>query len=190
MLYRVKRFIRHLRPKIVREVFYEHDLQNFTCVKPKIDLDLKILDEKNIQRINDIKKMSVSILKKRLTNGDKCFVTENKSKLLSYHWLQTKGCHFIQQTGEYVKVNTNEAVIYHVRVDEGHRGNKINGYVYSEILKYCKSNKISRLWIYTNKRNIANRKGLEKLGFKEYKNTLSLKFYGKHYLLNSKHLVG
>lgn len=167
-------------------MFYEDNLNNLPYITSKIDVKIRLLDISDIDRITEVKKMSIKILEERLRNGDKCFVTENGARLLSYHRLQSKGSHFIQQTGKFEKLTKKEAVIYHVRVHKDFRGNKMNVFVYLEILRYGKNSKMNRLWIYTNKENIANRKGLEKLGFEEYKNTLSLKFYNRHYLLSSK----
>lgn len=186
MSYRIKRIIRNLRPELISEVFYEHDLTKFPKVEVKIPLSTKILDKNNISRINEVKKLSLDCMKRRLENGDMCFVTENLGRLMSYHWVQFRGNHYVQQTGKLVRLLPREAVIYHVRVKEDYRGNRINGFVNLEILEYCKNSGYNRVWIYTNKKNVSNRKGLENLGFKAYKVTLSLKFYNRFYLLGSK----
>lgn len=183
MFYRIKRFIRRLRPEIVQELFYEHQLDVIAEVKPKLTVELLLLQEEDIFRVSEVRKMSVELLKKRLKNGDKCFVTEKDGRLLSYHWLQTKGKHYVQQTDKWELIDPRSAVVYHVRVHKDFRGNRINRYVYSEILKYCKEEGMNRVWIYTNKKNISNRKGLESLGFNIFKQSTSLKFKNKYYLM-------
>lgn len=185
MFYRFKRFIRGIQPELVWEMFYEHDLKTLPTVKPKLAVELGLLDEQTVNRIMEVKKLNIDLLKQRLSNGDLCFVTEVSNRLVSYHWVQSKGEHYVQQTAEWEKMTKGEAVIYHVRVHKDFRGNRINGYVYSEILKHCKSEGLNRVWIYTNKQNISNRKGLEVLGFKGYKQTLSLKFKSRYYLLKT-----
>lgn len=188
MRYRIKRFVRSIQPELVWEIFYQHDLQVIPMIESKISVKIKILDDNNISRITEVKKLSQETLKNRLNNGDICFVTENSGRLLSYHWLQTKGKHYVQQTGKWELLESGNAVIYHVRVHSDYKGNRINGFVYSEILRNCKINAFKRVWIYTNKKNISNRKGLEGLGFIAYKQTLSLKFNNHYYLLSSKEL--
>lgn len=186
MLYRIKRFTRHLRPKIVEEYFYEHHLDNIPLVKPKIEVKVFLLNENNIQRINEIKRLNIEYMISRLQNGSKCYVAEYEGKLISYHWVQSSGQHLVQQTSRYYSIKKDDAVVYHVRVKEEYRGNRINGYIYSRILKDCKSEGRRRVWIYTNKNNFANRKGLEKLGFVLHKKSLSIFFYKRFFLLNEK----
>lgn len=186
MSYKVKRIIRKIRPEFVSELFYEHDLKNIPNKQPNIQVALQLLNNKNVSRIREVRKMSLNRLKNRLANGDQCFVTEIDGRLASYHWIQVKGNHYVQQTGKWEKVEEGDAVIYHVLVHPDFRGNRINGYVYSEILKYCKAQGLKRVWIYTNKKNRSNRKGLEQLGFKKYKQTLSLKINNKYYQLKEK----
>ena len=186
MRYRIKRLIRNLRPELIRELFYQHELKTIPKVESKIPVEVSLLNEQNISRIAEVKKMSIATLKQRLDNGDKCFVTEKSGRLLSYHWMQSSGKHYVQQTGKWEEVNRGDAVIYHVRVHKDFRGNRINGFVYSEMLQYCQDHKYNRVWIYTNKMNASNRKGLVDLGFKVYKQTLSLKFNNHYYLLSTK----
>ncbi|MEO8933553.1 MAG: GNAT family N-acetyltransferase, partial [Xanthomarina sp.] len=183
MRYRIKRFTRSLQPELIRELFYEHDLKTLPKIESKLPVVLKTLDKNNISRINDVKKLPLGTLKTRLDNGDICFVTEKSGCLLSYHWVQTQGKHYVQQTAKWEQLENGDAVIYHVRVHTDFRGNRINGFVYSEILQHCKDHGFKRVWIYTNKNNVSNRKGLEELGFIEYKETLSLKLNRRYFLL-------
>lgn len=187
MSYRLRRSIRNLRPELIRELFYEHKLDIIPVIESRIPVELSLLDEKNISRISEVKKTSLNTLKERLGNGDKCFVTEESGRLASYHWVQSRGEHYVQQTGKLEKIMKGEAVIYHVRVHNDFKGHRINSHVYSKILEYCKDRGYSRVWIYTNRNNISNRKGLENLGFKPFKQTLSVKFKSNYYLLGSKH---
>lgn len=189
MFYRFKRSIRHLQPEIIKELFYKHNLDNIPNLCPKIGVNFFLLDDENIYRISEVKKLSIKVMKKRLKRGDLCFVTEYNHKLVSYHWLQIKGLHKVQQTNINHPMTGKDAVIYHVRVHRDFQGQSINSYVYSEMLKHSRKKGLKSVWIYTNKNNIANRKGLEKLGFSIYKKTVSLKFRNRFYLLNSKNIL-
>ena len=176
----------NLRIKLNTCLFYEHHLETLVKEESKIPVALKILDRNNILDPILQGRFSIETLKKRLENGDKCFVTEKSGHLSSFHWLQTKGKHYIGPTGDWKDIQPGTAVIYHVFVEEEFRGNRINGMVYSEILAYCKEHEIDQVWIYTDSKNSANRKGLERLGFKIYKQTFSLKFRHRYIFRKSK----
>ena len=167
-------------------MFYEHYLEALVKQESKIPVTLRILDINNISEAILEERFSIETLKKRLENGDKCFLTEKSGQLSSFHWLQTEGKHYIGPTGEWKDIPRGTAVIYHVFVEEEFRGNRINGMVYSEILRYCKNHEIDHVWIYTDSKNSANRKGLEKLGFNIYKQTYSLKFRHRFIFRKSK----
>jgi RimJ/RimL family protein N-acetyltransferase len=176
----------NFRMKLNTCLFYEHHLETLVKEEPKIPVSLKILDRNNISEPILEEWFSIKTLKKRLENGDKCFLTEKSGHLSSFHWMQTNGQHYIGPTGEWTDIPRGTAVIYHVYVVEEFRGNRINGKVYSEILAYCKNHEINQVWIYTDKKNSANRKALERLGFKIYKQTFSLKFRHRYIFRKSK----
>lgn len=185
---RLKRIKRRFRLRFLREVFYGHSLEVIPKIEPKIQVAIKILNYSNIPEINQVKRFSDERLKMRLDRGDICFVAEKSGQVLSYHWLQIEGKHYVQPTGKRVEIKAGEAVIFDVHVHKDYRGNRLNGHVYSKILQYCKNNTFKHVWIYTDKKNVANRKGLEKGGFKLYKQTLSLFFNNRYHLLGSTRL--
>ena len=176
----------NLRIKYSTCLFYEHYLETWVKEAPKIQVSLRILGGSNISDPLLEGRLNIKTLKKRLDNEDYCFLTEKSGKLASFHWLQTKGKHYIGPTGEWKDIPRGTAVIYHVCVEEEFRGNRINGMVYSEILAYCKNHEIDRVWIYTDKKNSSNRKGLERVGFKIYKQTFSFKFRHSYIFRKSK----
>jgi len=188
MSYRLKRFIRGLRFGLLREVFFEHDLKNIPNIEPRLPVAMKVLGESEISRIREVAEFSDQVFNKRMKREDTCFVSEKSERLLSFHWLQTKGNHFVKPTGQWEKIKEGEAVIYHVFVHKDFRGNKLNGHAYSHILRHCRDLKIKRVWIYTHKSNIANIKGLKAINFKMYRETLSLRFNNRYYLLRAKEL--
>lgn len=186
MFYRFRRNILALWPKINVELLYYHNLNSIVYQKSSLKVSVFKLSFNNIKRIIEVKKLNIELLKKRLLNEDECYVSEHDGRLVSYHWVQEKGKHFIQQAGEYIDVKNDEVWIYHVRVSDHVRGNNINSFVYCEILKESKSRGMQKVWIYTNKNNLANRKGLEKLGFIKSDIIYSINFNNKFYKLFQK----
>ena len=181
MLYRFRRRLYHLFPKLNVELMYVHNLDVLKQVEPKINLKFFKLSSKDIYRIWDVKKLPLNKLKSRLESGDVCYTTEIEKYIASYHWVQYNGRHFIQQANEEIKIKNDECWIYHTRVSENFRGNKINSFVLSKILNEAKNMGLDKAWIYTNKSNYANRKGLQELGFelksKIYSVEINKKFY-------------
>jgi hypothetical protein len=165
-----------------------HNLKQIPVVETGIPVRIEVLKKEDIQRINSVKKLDVNRLLIRLERGDICYVSikRDDDKILSYHWVQKEGSHFIQQANKFVTMKKHEACIYHVRVVDEVKGNRINGAVYAEILKKSKDESLNKVWVYTNYYNRANRKGLEYLGFKiEYK-IYSIFFNKKFYQIFKK----
>ena len=166
MFYRFRRRLYHLFPKLNVELMYVHDLKGVEQVEPQIDLKFFKFSLNDIHRIWEVKKIPLDEMKERLTRGDVCYATEVNDEVASYQWVQFSGQHFIQQAGRYMKIKYGDCMIYHARVANNFRGNKINGAIKSKILIDAKNNGLEKAWVYTNQKNYANRKGLEKMGFK------------------------
>lgn len=165
MFYRLRRRIWHLWPKINVEYVYAHDLTHIPERSSKIPVEIFKLSLDNVHRILEVKKMPLKKLKIRLERGDLCYVTQHNGKLIAYQWVQFSGKHFIQQAGHTISVKSDDFWIYHARVLESYRSNGINSKIKSDLMKEAKKNGAKRALIYTNKNNIPNRKGLERLGF-------------------------
>lgn len=146
-------------------------------------MDLKVFkfNEDSIDRIWEVKKLPLDEMRDRLTRGDVCYATEINGEVASYQWVQYSGKHFIQQAESWITLKKGECWIYHARVSEKFRGNRINGLIKSSILIDAKNDGLKEAWVYTNKKNQANRKGLEKMGFKVdskiYSFEINKKFY-------------
>jgi len=165
MFYRLRRRIWHLWPKINIEYVYTHDLTHIPERSCKIPVEIFKLSLDNVHRILEVKKMPLKKLKTRLERGDLCYVTQHNGKLIAYQWVQFSGKHFIQQAGHTVTVKPGDCWIYHARVLESYRSNGINSKIKSDLMLEAKINGCKQALIYTNKNNIPNRKGLERLGF-------------------------
>ena len=188
MFYRLRRRLWHLLPKLNVEYVYTHNLKNIPKKNCKISVEIFKLSLENVHRILEVKKMPLDKLKKRLKQGDFCYATQVEDKLISYHWVQFFGLHFIQQAGRRVKVKPGDFWIYHTRVSEKYRGNGINGKILSNLMIEAKENSYERALIYTNKMNIPNRKGLEKMGFELKDVIYSFKINKKFYQVLKKNL--
>lgn len=181
MFYWLRRNLRQLLPALNRELMYRHNLEFVQEVKPRIDVGIGELDEKNIELIHSVKHLDLERLRQRLKRGDKCYVGYVNNTVVSYHWVQFSGTHFIQQAGKKVEIQPREFWIYHVRVAENYKGNRINGFIYNKILNDAKLSGYVKGWVYTNFKNSANRKGLEKLGFQIDHVIYSMKFKNKYF---------
>jgi hypothetical protein len=188
MFYRFRRSLRALLPKLNRELFYVHYLKEIPAIESKIPIRIELLKKEYIHKINAVKKFDLQRLYLRLERGDLCYaaVTIEHDKIVSYHWVQEKGLHFIQQADRFELIKKNEACIYHVRVSDDFKGNRINGAVYAEILRKSKVKGINKVWVYTNINNFSNRKGLEALGFEIDYKIYSLFFNNKYYQIYKK----
>lgn len=186
MLYRIRRGLRLISLKIIKECMYFHNLNEIPVVNAKIEVSIQNLDKNNISKIQNVKHLNIERLIKRLERGDKCYVAIYENKVVSYHWVQFNGSHFVQQAGKSYVISDLECYIYHVRVLESYRGQGINQKVYSYILNDCKSENITKVWIYTNLNNKSNRRGIEKLGFNLNYIIYSLKIGEAYYSLYKK----
>lgn len=188
MFYNLRRRIWHLWPKLNVEFVYTHDLVVIPVKNCRIQVSVFKLSLENVSRISEIKKMHLDKLRQRLERGDHCYVTEFENKLISYHWVQYSGYHFIEQAGRTIKVKPGDFWIYHVWVSERFRNNGVNSMVYSYLLNEAKKNEYRRALIYTNKNNIPNRKGLERLGFDLTNIIYSFKINAKYYQIYKRNL--
>lgn len=186
MFYRLRRRIWHVWPKLNVEYVYAHDLINIPERKTKIPVEIFKLSLENVHRILEVKKMPLGKLKVRLKRGDLCYVTQHKNKLVAYQWGQFSGKHFIQQAGHTVNVEPGDFWIYHARVLESYRSNGINSKIKSDLMLEAKKNGAKQALIYTNKNNIPNRKGLERLGFQLKEIIYSLESNKKFYQILKK----
>lgn len=187
MFYRLRRRLRLLLPGINVELMYGHSLEQIPKEVASIEIRIELLTKENIHRILEVRKLDIPRMIMRLERGDLCYVGITRDNLVvSYHWVQKSGKHFIQQAGRHVRIKKGEIWIYHVRVADSFRGNRINGAVYTKILEDAKNEGEQYAWIYTNKKNYSNRKGLERLGFQIKSEIYSLEINGKFHQLYKK----
>src|SRR5690606_1159876 len=92
-----------------------------------------------------------------------------------YQWIQTSGVHKLQRAGRRQRIEHGELMVYHARVSDNARGQRINPFVKSVLLRKYKDLGFHGAWVYTTQDNIASQKGIEKAGwaFKEGYRALS-----------------
>ena len=186
MFYRFRRKLQTFIPKLNKELIYEYRYHNVTQVESKINIEVGLLSEENISDIHNVKYFDLSKIRERLERGDECYLAYHNGKAISYHWVQYSGTHLLQQSGQYYQLLESEACIYHVRVKKEFYRNRVASHIYTKIIERCLINEISRIWIYTNYHNTANRKSLESIGFSKSELIYSIKFGSRYYKLASK----
>lgn len=177
MFYRFRRSLRKIRLRLNRELMLVHQFDNMIPVSHLDDLEIKQLSAEHVAMLQDVWPVDEKKMQKRLADHSRCYITQINGKCLSYHWVQTKDAHFIQQMGVSRHLPQGHAMIYHTRVAEEARGKGINAMVLARILQDLKDENFLCAWIYTNKHNHANLKGLKSIGFKLVKQLTSVEYY-------------
>lgn len=180
MFYRFRRKLLQHIPKFNIELIYKYSFNTIEVICPKIEVECQKLSIKDLDKLDNVKKLNKKVLNQRIERGDECYVCLFYGKVISYHWVQYNGEHLLQQAGQIYNLQ-NEACIYHVRVKEDFQKNKISSFVYCKIVDNCLRNNIDNIWIYTNYNNIANQKSLEKIGFRQTEKIYSFKIENKYY---------
>lgn len=179
----IRRIRKIFRIKLCAELVYVHDLEDVPTIHADVTVRLNSVEE--VSRLNEVWKVDRLRMLERFKRGDDCYVGLVSNNFVSYHWVQYSGFHYIQQASKYIKIESGDAWIYHVRVSEEMRGRGINPFVYAKIIQRSKELGIKRLWIYTAHNNFANRSGLEKCNFKLAGKLFSVKVNSTYYLLIS-----
>lgn len=176
---------------INREIFYEISPNNWiTQELQSKGVEISILKKERISELLEIWKIDLDQIRRRLRDGHSiCFVSEKNGELLSYHWVQFKGSHFVQQAGKHIQIEEGkEFMIYHTRVKNDHQGSGINKMVLGSLIQHFFKEGYKRGLIYTNKNNLANRKGLEKMGFRISSQVSSFR-WGRRYFPIAGHTI-
>ena len=170
--------LKSFRISIHREFFYEHNLEALVTIpKPDPGLSIKTLSPSDIALLHHVWPVDLDQVKSRLQDGhSECYLCYSHDELVGYYWVQFQGKHFIRPTNSNVMLHEgDEFMIYHIRVANEYQGRGINKYMLNMILMNYKQKGFSKGLIYTSSQNIANQKGMNKLGFRKYKEYLSLR---------------
>lgn len=183
MFYRFRRVRKLFQVGIHTEYLYAHDLVRVPKVEPKVPVTLERLTSDDVEVLGSIWDTNAQRAQERLSRGDTCYVTFLQDKPASYHWVQYDGRHFIQPANISHVIAPTEGWIYHVRVADWARGNGINGFVYSTILRDAREKEKTVMFVYTSAKNIANQKGLSQCGFRLVKKFYSLRVGSRYWLV-------
>jgi len=182
MLYRFRRSLRKIRLRLNRELMLVNDLAEVPSISVGNYPPIRILKSTEVNMLNDVWPTDAERMRQRLAETSLCYITTENKKCLSYHWVQMRGKHFIQQLGIHAVLPERQAMIYHTRVAEAAKGKGINSYVLTQILNDLKQQGYRKVWIYTNAYNIANQKGLNACGFVEHARLTSIEYYHDNFL--------
>ncbi len=159
-----------------------HDLEQIPPIEQGDYPQIKMLTADEVEMLNDVWPVDVKKMRQRLKETSICYITTDNKQCISYHWVQVRGSHFIQQLGIHAQLPEKQAMIYHTRVAEQARGNGINMHVLQHILGNLKAEGFNKVWIYTNLGNMANQKGLKACGFVVIKKLTSIEYYHDKFL--------
>lgn len=109
--------------------------------------------------------VSLDRMYRRLRRGDKCYSVFIDGKIAHYEWVQTQGWHYIQPAGRWWHMACGQLMIYHVRVADWARGNRLYPYGLTYTLREYARQGYDQAWIYTTASNTASQKGIERAGF-------------------------
>lgn len=182
--YKITKIISKIR--LHHEYFYFHDLKNIPPVKsPKIEIEIRHLFEGDEKILHQVWPIDLIKVKKRLNLAHSvCYLTYFQDELIAYQWVQFKGVHYIQQANKSIFLKEKEEfIIYHARVKKEFQSLGINKYIKQVILQDFYSKGFTNGFIYTSSENIANQKGIDKLGFKRYIIVPSIQIGSKFYQL-------
>ncbi|MGB3181842.1 MAG: hypothetical protein WBB45_10660 [Cyclobacteriaceae bacterium] len=182
-LKRIGKDLRNFRVHRHTEFFYDHDLSGIPSVEPRIAVRVSVMNDGEEGLIRQVWPVPVEKVRERLERGDLCYLTWHNEDVVAYHWVQTKGLHFVQPAGKNLNLQKTDFMIYHTRVTEVCKGKRINPYVICEVLKSMKERGKERGLIYTASTNLANQKSLERIGFSKVQEANSLKI-GQRYISN------
>lgn len=150
------------------EYFYVHGLNNIPELRPaNIPIEIRILELKEVELLHQIWLVDLDKARERLIAGHSCcYLSLHEGKPVAYHWVQLQGKHFVQQAGQWIDIFKNDSfMIYHTRVKCEYQKNGINMYLLLYILHNFRKLGYHKGYIYTSSKNIANQKGIERIGF-------------------------
>jgi GNAT superfamily N-acetyltransferase len=151
-----------------REYFYRHDLQVIPELRPpKIPVSVRLLALPELELLHEIWPVDLKKAAARLTAGHSCcYLTSFEGRPIAYQWVQFEGRHFVQQAGQYISLRKGQDfMIYHTRVKQEFQSKGINTFLLLHILHDFAQQGYQHGYIYTSAKNIANIKGIQKIGF-------------------------
>jgi hypothetical protein len=106
------------------------------------------------------------VIAERLVRGDACYVCEDESnRILHASWVQSSGCHIIEDLGLQVIVDSTVVWIYDCRTLEAARGQRLYPLTLTTIRNEYGAKGCQRALIYTTPQNTSSQRGIAAAGF-------------------------
>ena len=176
MFYRFRRSLRKIRLKVSKEVLLAHDLKQIPKEESALQGVIRRINEEDLPRLEEVSPNNPEKNKKRIQHSW-CYVYEENNKLLAFFWVQLRGKHFFQQSGQLYALLPKHAAGYHGRVAEAARGKGIYKRLLLQSMLDLQEIGYERLYGYANHKNLGSLKGLQRVGFKEISSWWYMEYY-------------
>jgi len=184
-LYKIYRKAIKNLPRFESEYFYvlipQKNLQNNKAV----EISYSTLSANNIDTLPEhIQKV---FLQRLSTTNDKGYAYLNDKHSFTFLWVAISGSILkIREIGKEVKVNENEAWIYHVHTSEKYRNKGLSTKLLKETIDTLQSANTRKIHCYTRNNNYSMQTVLKKNGFKLYHKYFMLTVFNKSFCIFSR----
>lgn len=127
---------------------------------------IDLLPAAQLESLRQVGPIELDLLKRRITQGDQCYVAHLNGRLAHYSWVQHHGYHNILQAGIDYAVSDNSLWIYDCSTAAWARGRRIYPSVLNCIVQDYFRRGFVAAFIYTSPSNVASQHGILKAGFK------------------------
>jgi ribosomal protein S18 acetylase RimI-like enzyme len=175
--------IKKIIPEFGSELLYSKEIGGSVDLNMK-GFEIRLLQSHELDFLKNVKaNIDNEISSSLLDRGDSCFIGIIENKVVSFHWVQTAGLHFIMSINQHVPIDHFQAWIYNVRVHKNYRGRGINGVVLAKISNELYVKGFRQILIYTKQKNLSQINSLKKFGFSKINRFKYLSFLNRYYRL-------
>ena len=170
---------RRLRLSFAVTLLYEHRLASIQPVEPEGACRIGLLNAGTMDTFADVRPMppfKISQFRHRFERGDRCLGAWTEDRLVHFTWIQTKGRHPVLSAGRTFEVAAGQFWLYDARTAEAARGRRLYPHVLGHALTTMRDEGFDRGFIYTERDNLASRKGIGRAGFAVHRRLFALSF--------------
>lgn len=139
---------------------YFLDLRNsILSIKSKLAIEIALCD-----RALDLENMRPSIIRERLSRGDRIFVAYHRSKPVAYLFTTTTEC-WVSEIEDNLIIGLDEIYLYDAYTRAEYRGNRIYSCLITSAAQFFKKLSYSNALIFATNSNILSAKGIERSNF-------------------------
>jgi len=160
-----KRKFLGLTRRILKESLrlYSLDLRNsISSIKSKLAIEISLCD-----RPLDLENIQPSIIKERLSRGDRIFVAYHRSKPVAYLFTTTTEC-WVSEIEDNLIIGLDEIYFYDAYTRVEYRGNRIYSCLITSAAHFFKKLFYSNALIFATNSNALSAKGIERSNFHCY----------------------